>query len=144
MSEEKKQETARLKKHKETLLKSFDEQPDEIIIFEPKEEGEFVLGRIVDNGISKEFKTPFLVLTNKEGEEITVFIKMGIVPKFQRKKWITIEDSWNEEIVSSNIGNLIAFQYIGKAVSERTKREFEKYKVLFPTDLDKEGITDFP
>ncbi len=143
MSENETKVKKRLKKQTDRLLKTFEEQPDEIVIFEPKKPLDFVLGRIVDFGISKEYKTPFLVLLDGEGGEITVFIKMGIIPKMRRKKWITIEDTWNSEIVEANIGLMIAFQYLEEATSERTNRTFQKYKVLFPSDLEKEGIVEF-
>lgn len=131
-----------LKGLKATLNKAFKEQPEDINIFDPKDEGEFVLGKIVDYGISKEFSTPFLILVDKKGEEITVFIKMGVIPKFQRKKLITAKDTWVENKIDALIGEIIAIQYIGLAVSEKSKREFQKYKVLFSDDLKGLGITE--
>lgn len=143
MSEDNSTKAKQVKKRNKTLSEAFGKQPDEIVIFDPKKEGDFVLGKIADYGISKEFKTPFLVLLDENGEEITVFIKMGIVPKMRRKKWITIEDTWIEKVVDDNMGKMIAFQFVEKATSEKTKREFQKYKIMFPDDLEKEGITGF-
>lgn len=143
MSEEDKKAHAKKVKRSKILTEAFDKQPDEIVIFDPKKEGEFVIGKIADYGISKEFSTPFLVLLDENGEEITVFMKMGIIPKMRRKKWITIEDTWLEKTVEDNMGKMIAFQFIEKAESEKTKREFQKYKIMFSDDLEKEGITGF-
>lgn len=143
MSDDKKDTQDKKVTLKGILKGMFEDQSDEIVIFDPKKPGDYVIGKVADSGISKEFNTPFLVLLDKNGEEITVFIKMGILPKMRRKKWITIEDTWNEEVVNQNMGKLIAFQFVEKATSERTKRKFQKYKVLFPKDLEEEGVTDF-
>jgi len=141
MSKETETKVKLSKKDKNTLSGLFDSISDEINIFQPKEEGETVIGKIVDYGISKEYETPFLILTDKNEAEITVFIKMGIIPKFQRKKWIDNKDQWVTDIVDRQIGNLIAFLYVGLETSERTKREFQKYKIAFPDDLKEAGIT---
>lgn len=141
VSNEQKAEKA-LSKQKASLLKAFDEQPEDINIFDPKKEGEFLIGKIADYGISKEYSTPFLILLDKNGDEITAFIKMGIIPKFHRKKLITKDDKWIEDKIDALIGDLIAFQYTGLAISGKSKREFQKYKVLFSDDLKELGITE--
>ncbi len=129
------------KKRKKILEDMFGKQPDDLNIFDPQENGEFILGKLADYGTSKEYETPYLVLLDKDGLETTVFMKMGIVPKMRRKKWITIEDKWNKPVVDEEIGNLICFQYVEEATSDRTGRKFQKYKILFPDDLSNEGIT---
>ena len=141
MSEDVSKKAKQVKKRDKTVKDAFDKQQDEIIIFTPEKEGEYLIGKIVDYGISKEYNTPFLVLFTKEQTETTVFIKMGILPKFQRKKWITREEAWNESVIDAFIGSLVGFQYIGQAKAERSGREFQKYKVMFPTDLTEAGIT---
>lgn len=141
MSDKTETKAKQAKKHEKALTGLFDTISDEINIFQPTTEGESVMGKIVDYGISKEYETPFLILTDKDEVEITVFIKMGIIPKFQRKKWIDNKDQWKTETIDKNIGNLIAFLYVGLETSERTKREFQKYKIAFPSDLKEAGIT---
>lgn len=141
MSDKTETKVKQKKKQDKALTGLFETISDEINIFKPSEEGESVMGKIVDYGISKEYETPFLILTDKSEEEITVFIKMGILPKFQRKKWIDNKDNWIENAIDKEIGSLIAFLYVGLETSERTKREFQKYKIAFPDDLKEAGIT---
>lgn len=141
MSEDQPKQTKLEKKRKKALTNLFDTISDEINIFNPTQEGEQLLGKIVEYGISKEYETPFLILTDKDDVEITVFIKMGIIPKFMRKKWIDKNDQWVTETIDRQIGELIGFLYCGTEISERTKREFQKYKIAFPKDLKEAGIT---
>lgn len=141
MSEDKSKTTKLENKRKKQLSGLFETISDEINIFKPTQEGDSVVGKIVDYGISKEHETPFLILEDKDDVEITVFIKMGIIPKFQRKKWIDNKDQWVTETIDKEINSLIAFLYVGLETSERTKREFQKYKIAFPSDLKEAGIT---
>lgn len=135
MTDDKTDDTKIATAYLKRLKQVFDDKPDEINVWTPDKDGQAFIGKLVDSGVSIEFGTPFLVFEKEDGLEHTVFIKMGMINTFIRKKWLTNEGQWHDGLVDNNVGKLMAFRYEGTERNPKTKRDFQKYKILFPSEL---------
>ena len=103
-------------------------------VWKPQEEGTILWGQITKFDVSKKFQTPFLVVTTIDDEEFTVYLKSALLNVFISEEWLASASEWIESI-DDGVGQLIAFQYLGKLLNENTGRHFEGYKVLFEPEI---------
>ena len=79
-----------------------------------------------------------MILDPESEEEVSVYIKSGLIGKFSRKGLLKGKDEtleWTDK-VDDYVGRTIAFRYEGEEYNKKTKRKFQSYKVLFPEDLE--------
>ena len=103
-------------------------------VWKPQEEGTVLWGQITKFDVSKKFQTPFLVVTTIGNEEFTIYLKSALLNVFIAEEWLASASEWIENI-NDGVGQLIAFQYLGKILNENTGRHFEGYKVLFEQEI---------
>lgn len=122
--------------HIEELEAAFEEKEDEAPnTWKPSVIGEYVFGIVTQFGKSQQHGTPFLVLESPDEEVVTVFLKSGLVPIFQRAGWLDSDEDFTQGAIKNHSEDLLAFYYEGEQVNPNTQRKFQKYKVLFHDEI---------
>lgn len=131
-----------------SLNNAFESKSDEFETWTPKNAGDNVLGQITQLGISRDYGTPFVVLQTENETPLSVFVKMGLLGHFQRVSYLTapaenernFKPEWTEKAKNELINQYIAFQYLGTERNAKTNRDFQKYKVLWQSELIEAGF----